>query len=498
LLRLRGGCNGGPPLCSDRLDPSAARRGRAAYSGGGHYTYRPSRSTPLRSTPNPWSVRSRWSRESIRGERQKISVFRLCHIFLEVSYESQAVHSRGDRLAWARIIAKGKRLIRVLFSTIPVFGHFTSLVPLGHALVAAGHQIAVAAPKEFGEVVDRAGFQLLPAGIGRDEAHQRARERGLDFDDQEALGRRVIPDLFIGQYAAAMAWKPDVLIREEGEFAGPLIGAIAGVPWVDHGWGPLRPRALVEMATEALRPLWRAFGQEPHATGGAYEWLYLDPCPPALQLPHAAAVPVLHRIQPVSPLATTGAVLPAWLGRLEGRRAVYVTLGTVPSFASDPSFFAAAIEALRHDDLEVVITVGPLGDPDEIGPQPPHIHVERFVPQAAVLPHCAAAVTNGGSGATLGALAAGVPVLSVPSTGAPSQIRNAEAVAHHGAGRMLARTDVSAARLRAEIRTLLDDSSYRKNARQIASEIRAMPTPQSVVALVERLAIERRPLLRSK
>jgi len=396
--------------------------------------------------------------------------------------------------------------MRVLLFTIPAFGHFTPLVPLGRALMAAGHEVAVATAQDFGDVVERSGLQLLPAGIGREEAIRRAQRRGLDFRHPSgALGQRVIPDLFIGQYAAAiledakrlLAWAPDVLIHEEGEFAAPLIGAIAGVPWVDHGWGPLRPHALVDVATEALRPLWHAHGQEPRATGGAYEWLYLDPCPPTLQLPHASDVAVLHRIQPVSSSPPAGTALPLWLDRMEGRRAVYVTLGTVPTFASDPAFFAAAIEALRDEDLELVVTVGPYGDPDAFGEQPSHVHIERFVPQAAVLPHCAAAITNGGSGATLGALAAGVPVLSVPSAASPSQVRNAEAVAARGAGRVVARIDVSAARLRAEIQAMLEDPSYRANAQRIASEIRAMPTPQSVVALVERLASEGQPLLRS-
>jgi UDP:flavonoid glycosyltransferase YjiC (YdhE family) len=288
-----------------------------------------------------------------------------------------------------------------------------------------------------------------------------------------------------------------VVVREEGEFAGPLLAALAKVPWVDQGWGPIRPTELVERAAAALAPIWTAHGVEPDPTGGAYRWLYIDPCPPSLQFPHADDVAVLHRIQPVSPVPSDDDGVPDWLDRVKQRRAVYVTLGTVPLFANDSAFFRTAIEALSDEDVEIVITLGPSGDPDALGPQPSHVHVERFIPQAVVLPYCDAAITNGGSGSTLGALAAGVPVLAVGDFRSPSQVRNGQAVNERGAGRTLARADVTATRLRDGIRALLFEPSYRDVARRIATEVAEMPSPADTAELVERLADDRTPLYRT-
>ena len=136
-------------------------------------------------------------------------------------------------------------------------------------------------------------------------------------------------------------------------------------------------------------------------------------------------------------------------------------------------------------DVEVIVTVGPKGDPDAVVTRSPRVHIERFIPQSVVLPRCIAAVTNGGSGATMGALAYGVPVLAVSDRRSPSQGRNGEAIAAVGAGRHLERHDVTSERLRQEINTLLSHDRYAIAAAQVATEISAMPNPSQVVNAVE-------------
>ena len=290
----------------------------------------------------------------------------------------------------------------------------------------------------------------------------------------------------MGDAEQLTGWHPDVVVREEGEFASTLVAAILGVPCVDVGWGPMRPGHLVAVAAEALAVLWRRYGLAPRRNAGVYEWLYLDPCPPSLQAAYADEVSTLHRVQPV-PLTSSppAGVLPNWFDRLDGRPVVYVTLGTEPTFNDDPSFFRAVIEGLNDEGLELVITVGPTGDPESFGPQPEHVHIERFIPQAAVLKDCVAAITNGGSGSTVGALASGVPVLTVSSAGAPSQVRNAEAAAAFGAGRVLSREEVTPEQIRQEIRLLTTTKSYTAQAQQLARENSSMPTPAEAASAIE-------------
>ena len=92
---------------------------------------------------------------------------------------------------------------------------------------------------------------------------------------------------------------------------------------------------------------------------------------------------------------------------------VYFTLGTVYNMESG-DLFQRVMAGLRDLAADVIVTVGRDLDPDELGPQPPNVHIERFVPQAELLPHCDLVVSHAGSGSVLGALAHGLPMVLIP------------------------------------------------------------------------------------
>jgi UDP:flavonoid glycosyltransferase YjiC (YdhE family) len=378
--------------------------------------------------------------------------------------------------------------VRALLTTVPGYGHFMPLVSLGRALASEGHTVGVATAESLRPLVDREGFEFVSVGAFPLAADAPDPEQ----DDPTAL-RNEFRAIFVEWWATsflsdadtAIGWRPDVLVREEGEFGAPVLAAELDIPCVDVGWGPLRPPELVDEVGAAMEPLWQERGLQPDPLNGTYHWLYVDPCPPSLQSPHALAIATRHLMRPVTSRPSPNE-LPDWLVALE-RPAVYVTLGTVPKFADDGPFFLAAIEALKDADVEVIVTVGPRGDPDAYASESPRVHVERFIPQAAVLPHCIAAITNGGSGATMGALAHGVPVLAVSDRRSPSQVRNGEALAACGAGRHLARGELTPDGLGREIHALLSDGRHRDAAAKVAAEIVAMPDPSDVAAAVEHI-----------
>ncbi len=114
-----------------------------------------------------------------------------------------------------------------------------------------------------------------------------------------------------------------------------------------------------------------------------------------------------------APVKHTGlGQLPAWLQTSVNRPQIYVTLGTL--FNSRTDVFAQILTALRDEPVEIIVTVGRDGDPAQFGPQPPNVHIERFVPQNLLYPHCAAAVIHGGSGTMIGALQHGLPLVVMP------------------------------------------------------------------------------------
>ena len=78
----------------------------------------------------------------------------------------------------------------------------------------------------------------------------------------------------------------------------------------------------------------------------------------------------------------------------------------------------------------------------------------------------------------LGALAHRLPQLAVPQ-GADNFV-NARLLESAGAGRLVPPGEVTAERMRAEVRMILDDARYRASASRIGDEIARMPPPQQV------------------
>ena len=355
--------------------------------------------------------------------------------------------------------------MRVLMTTTPALGHFTPLVNVGRALQLAEHTVAVATAQSFGDAVAARGFDLVPAGISGVEAFGRAAaaDPAWRTATPEEIGRRIIPDVWVAQYARAtmedadrlIGWGPDVVVREEGEFASTLIAAMLGVPCVDVGWGPMRPPHLVDVADEALRELWLQHGQQPRENAGVYGWLYLDPCPPSLQPSYADNVDVLHRVQPVpaapSPPASElprsvrpprrpagGVRNPGHGTNLQRRSAV---LPGRDRRTRRPRFRAR--DHARSEWSSGVVRPAARPRPYRT------LRSAGRDPEMLCCP-----ITNGGSGSTLGALASGVPVLTVSSAAAPSQMRNAQAAASFGAGRAMSRSAITADHIRHEVTRL--------------------------------------------
>src|SRR5204863_7210801 len=117
--------------------------------------------------------------------------------------------------------------------------------------------------------------------------------------------------------------------------------------------------------------------------------------------------------RPLMPIAVRNDQAPVWIAQLAGAPIVYFTLGTVFNVESG-DLFTRVLMGLRDLPVNVIATVGRDIDPAELGPQPDHIHIEQYVPQSLILPHCTMVISHGGSGSVLGALAHALPAVLIP------------------------------------------------------------------------------------
>jgi UDP:flavonoid glycosyltransferase YjiC (YdhE family) len=147
--------------------------------------------------------------------------------------------------------------------------------------------------------------------------------------------------------------------------------------------------------------------------------------------------------------------------------------------------FEAILAGLRDEPLELIVTVGSDGDPAALGPQPDNVHVERFLPQGALLPLCDLVVSYCGSGAMLGTLGAGLPMLALPQ--GADQFLNAGRITATGTGLALMPEEATPAAIREAAAALLTDASVHTAARALQGEIEAMPAPATLIDGLEAL-----------
>ena len=115
---------------------------------------------------------------------------------------------------------------------------------------------------------------------------------------------------------------------------------------------------------------------------------------------------------------------------------VYATLGTVlPHMTDALDHYRLLIDALDGIDARVLLTIGRHLEPAALGSVPDHVRVERWVDQRQVVAEAALTVCHGGSGTLFGSIAAGVPVVVLPSFA--DQFANADIVEHHRLGRVV-------------------------------------------------------------
>jgi UDP:flavonoid glycosyltransferase YjiC (YdhE family) len=364
--------------------------------------------------------------------------------------------------------------MRVLFTTRGSAGHLGPLVPYARACRSAGHEVLVAAQDRFEVNVARTGLPFAALGAPRDEdwmpllpsfAAMRL-EEGHARMVADFFGELDVRAMLPGLRALAGDWRPDLVVHDVWEFAARVAAGERGIPVARVGLGVA---ALDEPA----------------------EGPYLTSMPAALEDP---AVPL-----PPRTLRFRGdAVPPAAPG--DGEPLVYVSFGSVTAGAHlpfYPALYRAAIEALAGLPARFLVTVGEERDHAELGPLPPNVEVERWVPQDEVLHRASAVVTHGGLGSTLGALAHGVPLVVLPLFSL-DQWLNAAAVARAGAGVALdgerhTRRGVdlpsaeTLAALRPAVERLLSDPAPRRAAQAIGEEIRAMPPVEEAVPALEAL-----------
>ncbi len=381
--------------------------------------------------------------------------------------------------------------MRMLFTCRPLDGHFQPMLPLAEAARARGHEVVFATAEPVAIKARAAGFRVETAGLTHPQSLIGRDGLGIDV---VALPREEIRVFNFGRWFSGVEApprladltricadiRPDIVVHEGAELAGPLAAARAGIPWVTVGFGLLPAPELSELAGDAMAPFWKDNGLAAPRWGGLYRFLYVDPYPPTLQIPASKDLPATVGIRPPS-AGLTGATT---RDPIDGR--VYVTFGTVWNTGEGArQLLRHAVAGSADAAQEVIVTVGRDTDPALLDPQPSHVEVRQFIPQDDILANCAGMVSHGGSGTLLGALSWRVPSLLLPQRA--DQFHNAERAMSAGVALALQPSEVTREAVADRVRQLLETQNFAPNLLSVWNELASAGDAFGVLDRIEAL-----------
>ncbi|MFC5656157.1 nucleotide disphospho-sugar-binding domain-containing protein [Streptomyces nogalater] len=397
--------------------------------------------------------------------------------------------------------------------------HYASLVPLGWALQAAGHEVRVLCAPSQTDSVAHAGLTPVPVLDGLDvpqwlrlQYYEEARQgiwpypwlppHPVTGEDMAALDEFDMAEYrattgaeqaaraargFDAALALAREWAPHLVLHDPVSLEGLLAARVLGVPSALCLWGPVGPHEPEHMR---VVPDDHSGSFARHGLGAFHLGMIervVDPCPATLE-PKAEAPRLPVRYVPYNGggHAPDVSLLSAPPGP-GARPRILLTWSTALSMISGPRSYAlpGLVRALEGVGCELLVTAT-ARDLAALGPVPDSVRVLERAPLRLLAPACDLIVHHGGSGSTLTSLWAGVPQLFL--TFASEQAATATRVATAGAARHLPGHQADPATVRAAVTELLQDTSYRRSATALREEMFSRPSPAELVTTLEALA----------
>jgi UDP:flavonoid glycosyltransferase YjiC (YdhE family) len=378
--------------------------------------------------------------------------------------------------------------VKIMFASLGAYGHLYPVMPLALASAAAGHETVIAVGPPFLGRLPLPTIPGYPPELELDWAIQEARRRHPDLHDQE-FSMAMFADVAAENVAPTMIkqceqLRPDLVIYEGMDTGAGVAASVLGIPAAAYAialasfvYSPLHRSTI-----SYQRNMWLQRDRTPPDEATLLAAALINPAPPSVRQIDGIAAPTI----PIRSVAynESSAAVPAWLSGPHARPRVYLTLGTVPFGAVD--VLSRAIAEIAPLGVEILVTVGPEGEPAAVGDVPDNVHVERFVAQSAVLPSVDLIVHHGGTGTVLAALGVGLPQLLLPQ--GADQFFNAQILTEAGAARALANDAQQPGTITEAAQALLGDSPERDAAARLQDEIAAMPSPTEAISQLVELA----------
>ena len=421
-------------------------------------------------------------------------------------------------------------MARIVLTSFGSFGDVNPYIGLGHALKGRGHEVVLAMPPIYRQIVEAEGlgFRGVRPDLPADD-HALARRIMDPSRGTEVLFKELILPALRQSYEdlRAAAEGAGLLVTHPATMAGPIVGEQFGGAWASsvlapmsffsvsdpvvpppapwlHGLlvrSPWLSRLFVRLTHRITTP-WAEPVQRFRESLGVRRGT--NPILDGQHSPHlvlAMFSRVMATPQPdwpcnvvvTGPVLFNGAASPESSAELErflgaGPPPIVFTLGTSAVEAAG-SFYEVSARAAHRLERRAVLLIGRHAHnrPQRLGED---VLALEYAPHATLFPRAVAIVHQGGVGTTHQALASGKPTLIVPW--AHDQPDNAMRDARLGVSRTLFPRRYTEANVTRELALLLGDPSYAARAATTGEQVRAEHGAEAACDALERLLAERR------
>jgi MGT family glycosyltransferase len=380
--------------------------------------------------------------------------------------------------------------------------HVSRVLEIAKALREMGHRVLFAAEGSYTKLPRAAGFEVQPVQTLDPQRALKCSRSGRanwltsellteHVEEERRLFDRLRPDLVLGDFRLSLS--------TSCELARVPLAVLLNAAWTNYS--AVRLKAPEHLAVTRLlgKPLatWlmpaikhlilkvdaapfnrlrRELGLAPRSNvldlwrGDLNLLLDIPEYGPTRHLP-----PNYHYVGPV--LWEPDSRVPPWLERLDPHRpTVYFTMGST----GNPGFFTEAIEAFGGSEYQCLVTTAGLVQLRHV---PDNFFITEYAPGSKLLERSDVVVCQGGHGTIYQALAAGVPIIGIPTM--HDQEFNLDRVESLGVGIHLSELRYRRADLVKAVRKVLAETRYKENARRYQEVLSRYNGPRTGAQIID-------------
>jgi zeaxanthin glucosyltransferase len=408
------------------------------------------------------------------------------------------------------MVEKGESIVKIGFVSMPLTGHLNPMTALARKLQSRGHEVIFIGVPDVGPTVRAANLKFVaycetefPEGSMDEAFAVISKLHGME--PLQFIYKQLAPSLakaaFENLAEKLQETGIEALVLDNNHRFIELVPMSLNIPYVQiwnilhiDGSGSTPPAfvswpyedtpkartrnievlkkvgALVSSSFEVAKPFAEKVGlnidwSNPGAT--ASKLAIITQTPKEFDLP---GFPAPGNFIYAGPFYDSGGRerVPFPWDKLSGKPLVYASLGSLVNGLNHVyKSILDAVEKLPH--VQVVLSIGKNLNSDDLGPTPSNVIVVRSAPQIELLEKATLCITHAGLNTTLEALGQGVPMVAIPI--GFDQPGVAARIAHHGVGEFVDLEDLTTERLLELILKVLENPSYRDQARYFQTVI---------------------------